>query len=341
MRELVQESAVHKHQLTDFYLARWLIARQWNLENATKMFLESMNWRKENNIDDIRKTFPTEYAKDLEPFQKFYSGGIFTTIDGWPMFVERAGLMDPLSILRNTSPDFVLKLNIWRAEVMEKMRRKREKETGMSTGVLTIIDMQGVGWNHMSSPVMDSFKENATLSANNYPEALRRFLVINAPSFFTMIWNSVSGWLDKRTRDKTSVYGSDYLKHLLEVVSIDELSSSFGGNGPALLPGGVYQPYEQHSDSITVDIPAGKLYQKDIDIQNTGKLEWNFKSQHKDIGFAVYKIVGKEKKELFPWTKLVSNTGTMSVEPGRYAIVWDNHFSWTKKKTIHYHIAIS
>jgi len=322
-------------------LARWLIARQWNLENATKMFLESMNLRKENNIDQIRKTFTTEYAKELEPYLKYYSGGIFTTIDGWPMLIERSGQMDPLSILRNTSPDFVLKVNIWRAEVMEKMRRKREKETGMSAGVVTLIDLQGVGWNHMSSPVMDSFKVNATLSSNNYPEALRKFLVINAPSFFTMIWNTVSGWLDKRTRDKTSIYGSEYLKHVLEVVSIDELSSSFGGNGPALAPGGVYQPYEQQADTTTIEVPAGKLYQKDIEIQNNGKLEWSFKSQCKDIGFAVYKIDGKEKKELFPWTKLVSNSGILTVEPGCYAIVWDNHFSWTKKKTILYHITIS
>jgi len=336
-----KNSATHKYQLTDLYLARWLIARQWNLENASKMYLESMKWRKENNIDQIRKTFPTEYAKELEPYLKYYSGGIFTTIDGWPLMIERSGLMDPLSVLKNTGPDFILKLSIWRSEVMEKIRRKREKETGMSAGILILIDMQGVGWNHMSSQVIDSFKENATLSANNYPEALRKTIVINAPSFFTMLWNSVSGWLDKRTRDKTSIYGSEYLKHVLEVVSIDELPSSFGGNGPALTPGGVYQPYEKHSDSITIDIPAGKLYQKDIEIQKESKLEWNFKSKHKEIGFAVYKIEGKEKKELFPMTRLVSNSGTLDVEPGQYAIVWDNHFSWTKKKTIDYHIVIS
>jgi len=155
-----------------------------------------------------------------------------------------------------------------------------------------------------------------------------------------MIWNTISVLLDQGTKDKTSVYGTNYLEPLLEILSKEELTSSLGGNGPALRPGGVYQPYERHADTTTIEIPAGRCYMMDIEIQKEGKLEWVFHSQEKDIGFAVYKIDGKEKKELFPWIRQFSNSGILDVAPGQYAILWDNKYSWTKKKTIHYHIDI-
>jgi hypothetical protein len=35
----------------DIELFRWLVARKWNVANATEMFVASMKWRQKYNVD--------------------------------------------------------------------------------------------------------------------------------------------------------------------------------------------------------------------------------------------------------------------------------------------------
>jgi len=254
------------------------------------------------------------------------------------LLIERSGCQDPLSILKNTTPEFRWAWNIWRIEEMEKLRRKKEKETGQSAGTTMIVCMQNTGWAHVSPATMENFKEAASVNKLNYPETLRKSFIVNAPSFMSMIWNMISPWLDPSTQDKTSIHGSNFLEFLLEVIDLDALPQNLGGTGKLLPPGGIYQPFGKHPEAITVEISAGRVFQKDIEIKEKTKLEWEFKTENFDIGFAVYKIENGVKKEIFKWLRLYSNSGEYEAEPGQYAILFDNKYSWTKKKTVHYFI---
>jgi len=83
----------------------------------------------------------------------------------------------------------------------------------------------------------------------------------------------------------------------------------------------------------------GVFFEKKIDVTKPGKLEWQFKTELNDIGFAVFRVENGVKKEVIKWARLFSNSGALDVEPGKYLILWDNKYSWTKKKTVHYYIA--
>jgi len=58
----------------DLQLVRWLVARKWDVNDASKMYIESKKWRKTKKIDTI-----TEWIQDLKSFK-------FLT-DYWPISI--------------------------------------------------------------------------------------------------------------------------------------------------------------------------------------------------------------------------------------------------------------
>jgi len=202
--------------------------------------------------------------------------------------------------------------------------------------------MTGLSWAHASPAAMEFLKESSQTNKNNYPETLRRSIIINVPSFFGVIWSMVTPIIDPSTIDKTTILGSNFIDTLLEVSSPEVIPSNLGGTATPLPPGGIYRPNETvNEQAIVQEIPAGCHFEKEINIKEPGKLEWEWKTDNLDIGFSICQVEENGKKEMVKWTRMFSNSGALDVEPGSYSVLFDNKYSWTKKKLIHYHITIT
>jgi hypothetical protein len=84
-----------------------------------------------------------------------------------------------------------------------------------------------------------------------------------------------------------------------------------------------------------------------LDVQVTEEsvvLEWSFKTESHDIGFALYH--GEENEnELIPTQRLeshqkVQDGGHICETKGKYTFVFDNSYSYTRSKTLYYKIDI-
>ena len=64
-----------------------------------------------------------------------------------------------------------------------------------------------------------------------FPETLHKFVIVNAPAAFSMIWNVIKNWIDVRTAAKVEIHSSrnKWEKRLLELVDAHELPSDYGG----------------------------------------------------------------------------------------------------------------
>lgn len=70
-------------------LHRFLVARNWDMKKAEKMYRASMKWRKEWRVDYMLKEY-----KEPEAIAKFFPRGFFGhDKQGYPILVERAGQM--------------------------------------------------------------------------------------------------------------------------------------------------------------------------------------------------------------------------------------------------------
>lgn len=69
-----------------------------------------------------------------------------------------------------------------------------------------------------------------TLSSAHYPETLGTIAVVNAPSFFSTIWNSVvKHAFDEGTRNKIHVLGSDPGLTLKQIIKPEDIPKIYGG----------------------------------------------------------------------------------------------------------------
>lgn len=202
--------------------------------------------------------------------------------------------------------------------------------------------MTGLSWAHASPSAMEVIKENSHTNKNNYPETLRRSIIIDVPSIFSVIWKMVTPFLDPSTLDKTTILGSNYIDTLLEVSSPELIPSNLGGTAPPLPPGGIYRPNETvNEQAIVQEVLAGCIFEAEVYCQGPGKLEWEWKTENMDIGFSIWRPEGYMKKEIVKWTRMFSNSGALDTEDGKYFFLFDNKFSWTNKKVIHYHITLT
>lgn len=97
--------------------------------------------------------------------------------------------------------------------------------------VVCVIDLAHLSSTQVNKRALNIVKEQSAIDSLCFPETLNRLLVINAPSFFSLTWKMISGWVDARTANKVEIYSSlkKAQKRLLELVDEKELPSDYGG----------------------------------------------------------------------------------------------------------------
>jgi hypothetical protein len=128
-----------KEEYNDDYLSRWLRARNWDLEKAASMFNLSMIWRKENDIDTIVERYEgSDSFKRMISYWPCSYNELFYTKEGWPVYYERVGIIDPKYLLEIVSAEDLLQFHIFEAEKRERLRFELFKKHGFSVGTIFI-----------------------------------------------------------------------------------------------------------------------------------------------------------------------------------------------------------
>ncbi len=67
------------------------------------------------------------------------------------------------------------------------------------------------------------------MSSDNYPELLRKCLIVNTPWIFTSIWYLISGWVAPKTVAKVSLLGGSFMQDLRNEVDEENIPVMLGG----------------------------------------------------------------------------------------------------------------
>jgi hypothetical protein len=93
----------------------------------------------------------------------------------------------------------------------------------------TIFDLKGIGTSQMSNK---NIQQVVKVMQRNFPGRLFKFYGIEVGLLFRGVWAIAHQFVDDFTKKKMSVYGSDYSKHIKELVSPNQLEQKFGGDLP-------------------------------------------------------------------------------------------------------------
>ncbi|XP_016366116.1 SEC14-like protein 2 isoform X2 [Sinocyclocheilus rhinocerous] len=319
---------------TDHYLLRWLRARSFNVPKAEAMIRKHLEFRKHMKVDTIIDNW-----KPPEVIECYVAGGMCGyDREGSPIWYNIIGPLDPKGLLLSASKQDCLRTKVRDAELLRQECEKQSKK------ILTMFE-------------------------ENYPENLKKVLLIKAPKLFPIAYNLVKHFLHEETRQKIAVLGSNWKEVLRNYVDADQLPAVYGGSmtdpdgnplcKTMLRYGGVVPKSYYVRDSIKVKydqfitISRGSSYQLDYEVLFPNcVLRWQFASEGSDIGFGLFlKTKGNETKkaeamqEILPTERynshLVPEDGSYTCEEsGIYVVRFDNTYSVLHSKKVSFTVDV-
>ncbi|GIL98488.1 hypothetical protein Vretimale_3847 [Volvox reticuliferus] len=216
-------------------LRRFLRARTYDLDKATKMLNDHIIWRKEHHVDTILQDF---YFTERDKFLAAYPQG-YHKLDkqGRPVYIQLIGKINVPAIMECTTEERMFKFHVQEYErcvkvIMPVCSKLANRKIDQTFG---IMDVRGVGISALTGDVKRMLLKFTKTDQDNYPEMLGHICIINAPAIFRMVWSVVKGMIDIRTQQKIEILGPNYMDALLKHMEIDAIPEFLGGNSTGTL----------------------------------------------------------------------------------------------------------
>lgn len=119
---------------------------------------------------------------------------------------------------------------------MELLCRCVSSEISVSANLLSLplhlpslslsLSSGGVGWEHLGSQGLEIIRSVVTLASNNYPELMRKCVMVNVPWIFNTVWYFVKGLLAEKTIAKVSLAGASFMDELVKEIDPQHIPSN-------------------------------------------------------------------------------------------------------------------
>eukprot|EP00798_Chlamydomonas_sp_ICE-L_P017381 gene17381-23683_t len=196
---------------------RYLLARQWNLQKASKMLHDTLKWRLDYKPHLIR--WKDVRHESLTGKQMIYP---CNDKEGRPLLLMRPRNENSLGTSKEVT-DSKIRLLIFHLEVASRMA----DESG--------LDFEGYTYS-TAPPLKVSMYCNNVLQ-NHYPERLGLAANYHAPMLFTMTWKAVAPFIDSLTKSK--IIFVDKNKHEKEQMEsrfhMEKMEECMGGGHPGFM----------------------------------------------------------------------------------------------------------
>jgi len=206
--------------LDDMCLLRYLRARDYNIDKAYKMIIDSVTWR---------RTFKPETIKfsEVEPIAR--TGCVYVSGKdkmGRPLIYARP-YRDDLATGPVDTPTKFKHLVYW----VEKGFTEMDKSKGVE-GFTLITDYKNFGRRHMDTKTN---MEVLHYLNNQCPERMGKTFFLDPPFLFWVGWKIISPFLSQATMNKvnfiksTTVNGKRTFPDMLKYIDEEVLEAEFGG----------------------------------------------------------------------------------------------------------------
>nr|XP_002719753.2 putative SEC14-like protein 6 [Oryctolagus cuniculus] len=349
----------------DAFLLRWLRARSFDLQKSEDMLRKHMEFRKQQDLDHILEWQPPQVVQ-------LYTASSICGHDseGSPVWLHIIRDFDLKGLLLSVSKQQLLRDRFRSCELLLRDCEEQSRKLGKKVEqVTTVFDMEGLGLKHLWKPGVEFSQEFLSTLEANYPELLKRVIIVKAPKLFPVAFNLVKACLREETRKKVVILGDNWKQDLHKFISPDQLPAVFGGTmtdpdgNPKCLTkinygGEVPKSYHRRQQvrlqyEHTVSVGRGSSQQVENEILFPGcVLRWQFASDGGDIGFGVFlKTKMGERQRAGEMTAvlpsqrynahLVPEDGSLTcAEAGVYVLRFDNTFSLVHSKHVSYTVEV-
>lgn len=200
-------------------LSRFLKAREWNVPKAHTMLMNCLNWRLQNEIDNIlsKPIVPIDLYRTVRDSQLLGLSGY--SKEGLPVFAIGVGQssFDKASVHYYVQSH--IQINEYRDRVvLPTAGKKHGKHIGTC---IKVLDMTGLKLSALSQIKLMTII--SSVDDQNYPEKTETYYIVNAPYIFSSCWKVVKPLLQERTRKKVQVLQGCGREELLKIMDYSSL----------------------------------------------------------------------------------------------------------------------
>ncbi|CAN0225643.1 unnamed protein product [Ectocarpus sp. 12 AP-2014] len=194
--------------------------RRWRL---------TLEWRAKERIDEVLR----EPQPHFELIKRHYPHYIHRRArNGCPVWIELPGRIDlPAIRSAGVSPEALQRHYVFVTEYMWGVLEP-DFENGQA---VTVLDVQGLGMRDLAGEALGFVKQATAIVQDHYVERSNRMFIVNAPSYFSLIWRVIRPMLNERTQAKIGIINTDSKKiaaALLECIAPENLPRQYGGTCP-------------------------------------------------------------------------------------------------------------
>jgi len=223
------------------------------MPTALQMIRNYLNWRTENNVDEIRKNIvhgglncPAKFPHGetiLKVIPQMICDQNARDLDGVPISCMATNFsvrdfMD--NITSEQYRTFIMHVLEFQNVMFEQIANAREKANleedstsdnpyGFIAQGISIRDFAGLGMEHCGPKGQEIGKIFTLIARDNYPEMLKKMIVVNSPWVFNGFWWVMKQLLPQRTIDKVSINGGYYGGEVAKYIDTSSLPESLGG----------------------------------------------------------------------------------------------------------------
>lgn len=222
-----------------YALCRWLRARRFSSEDAVRAVEEAVERRRPHAVADF---YPdprsalggAEASTFVSQYPQTYAG---VSKSGSPIFLSKPGLISTGGLECLTTLEGIVRYH-WHDMVHSCGSRMREcavtNPDFKRFECFCVLDLTNLSASTVTKRALKIVNLQTEIDASCFPDTLEKYIIINAPSFFSFTWKIIKKWVDPRTAAKVEIYSvrAKAEKRLLELVDADQLPADYGGAAP-------------------------------------------------------------------------------------------------------------
>jgi hypothetical protein len=206
----------------DIWLCRYLLGFKMDPALAAEKFRQMVSFRLRHRMDEVREQMENGLKPHDFPGFVEYQGAVHSSYDlcsgrardGSPIEIERTPQFDFEKIVA-LDPAVADRYIMYCLEYHFHLLDTISRDSGRLAGYVKIMDLSGIKLGQL--PWIRRWQQNSASRKERlgceimecYPECFSKVAVVNAPSFFSMIWKLVKPFIPPRTADKVSYEEED------------------------------------------------------------------------------------------------------------------------------------
>lgn len=201
-----------RNTLPDGYLVRALRAWSWEVPWTSSVLgrvRKHLSWREELQLDRLIAAPDAQMVQRHEYWRSLWCSDMYTVDSlGHAVTVQQLGQINFVQILDEFTLDEAVRHLAIDLELANHVAAALSRRTGSRAyKAVSVLDMEGVGREHMASQLLKCVKMIIELLANHYPETLWRMYCVNTSRTFDVVWAMVRPLLPAQNRERIEIIG--------------------------------------------------------------------------------------------------------------------------------------